>query len=94
MNTFSGKNGTVQIAVLQRGWVYVGVFKQEGTLCELTHAACVRVWGTTDGLGEIADSGPTNATKLDKCKSISFHELAIINLMDCNAEKWKKVLGV
>jgi len=46
-------------------WIFVGVLEDitsDGII--LTHAHCVRVWGTKNGLGEIAD-GPGRATILD-----------------------------
>lgn len=89
---YEEKNGTVQIAVLQRGWVYVGVFDQTGPTCRLTKASCVRTWGTTEGLGEIASKGPLSGTTLDKCPDVLFHELTVINLMSCDDSKWLKKL--
>jgi len=85
---FVSKNATVQIAVLQRGWVYVGRFTQEGTSCKLSGASCIRKWGTSEGLGELASKGPLSDTKLDKCPDILFHELTVINLMGCDESKW------
>ncbi len=43
--------------VLQRGWVMVGEFSKVGSDCSLTNAAVIRYWGTTKGLGEIAENG-------------------------------------
>jgi len=87
---FEDRNGTRQIAILQRGWVYVGWFHQQGTSCKLTNASCIRSWGTTKGLGELAQNGPTSNTKLDTCPDIQFHELTVICLMSCEDLKWNK----
>ena len=80
----------IKITILQRGWVFVGRFSKEGSACKLTDAYNIRTWGTTKGLGEIAESGPTDSTKLDKINDVSFHELGIVAMIDCDAKSWKK----
>ena len=59
--------GPVQIVVLQRGWVLVGKFEQNGDKCSLANAQVIRRWGTTEGLGELASSGKLKDTQLEKC---------------------------
>lgn len=78
----------VRIVVLQRGWVAVGRFHQEGPNCTLTNAHVVRIWGTTKGLAEIASDGPTSKTVLDAAGTMRFHELTIVAMLDCEASKW------
>ncbi len=58
-------NGELKIVILQRGWVMVGRLERNGSDCKLHNAAVVRKWGTTKGLGEIAQNGPTKDTVLD-----------------------------
>ncbi len=82
----------VKIVVLQRGWVFVGRFSQEGTRCKLTDAFNIRTWGTTKGLGELASDGPTSTTKLDKVNDVSFHELTSVVMIDCDTKVWNKTL--
>lgn len=77
----------IRIVILHRGFVYVGRFEQEGQNCILRNAKNVRRWGTTRGLGELALSGPLEDTVLDECGMIRFHELGIINQIDC-ANVW------
>lgn len=84
--------GNVRIVILQRGWVTVGYFNQDGSNCTLEKASVIRVWGTTKGLGEIAIDGPTALTKLDPCPVVRFHELTVIATIDCVEEKWAKYL--
>lgn len=81
-------SGPIKIVILQRGWVMVGYFSQEGSKCRLDNAAIIRKWGTTKGLGEIADGGPTKDTVLDKTPPVEFHELTIIATIQCRTEKW------
>lgn len=77
----------VKIAILQRGWVFVGRFSKTGSDCVLNNALCIRQWGTTKGLGELVN-GPTSSTKFDESGTVRFHELGIIALIDCDESKW------
>ena len=80
-----------KICILQRGWVFVGKLSQEGSKCTLTEANNIRTWGTTKGLGELAESGPTDSTKLDKVNDVTFHALTSVAIIDCNDKVWLKV---
>ena len=84
--------GETRIVILQRGWVAVGRFTQDGSNCKLSNAAVIRLWGTTNGLGEIAVNGPTAKTVLDKCPDIRFHELTVIATIDCVEAVWTNKL--
>jgi hypothetical protein len=86
------KTKSVKIAVLQRGWVYVGNFSKIGDMCKLEQAACVRRWGTSKGLGELVN-GPTTNTVLDKAGTVEFHILTAVNLIEGNGEAWVKHLA-
>jgi hypothetical protein len=80
--------GPSKIAILQRGWVMVGTFSQDGERMTLTNASVIRQWGTTKGIGELALNGPTAKTVLDPCGTVSFHELTVVALLDCQDGKW------
>ena len=82
----------IKIVILQRGWVFVGKFSKVGSACKLTEASNIRTWGTTKGLGELAQDGPTSTTKLDKVNDVSFHELGAIAMIDCDNKSWKNKL--
>lgn len=84
------KSGDMRIVILQRGWIYVGIFERDGNNnCSLYNAYNIRTWGTTKGLGELV-LGPTPLTKLDKCDGvIEFDWLTVIHTIRVNAEKWK-----
>jgi hypothetical protein len=91
--TYTPSSGSsVKIVILQRGFVFVGRMSQDGPNCKLSNASCVRIWGTTRGLGEIAKGGPTSKTVLDKCPDVRFHELTIVATIDCVEEKWNSKL--
>ena len=55
--------------VLSERWVFIGDYHAatKTAPAHLTDASCIRAWGTTAGLGEIALKGPTKNTKLDPC---------------------------
>ena len=81
-----------KIVILQRGWVFVGKFTKEGSACKLSNAYNIRTWGTTKGLGELAEDGVTSSTKMDKVNDVSFHELTSVAVIDCNDSVWNKIL--
>lgn len=82
------KSSDIRIVVLQRGWVMVGRWSQDGEMCALDDAAVIRQWGTTRGLGEIAQGGPTSSTKLDPCGHVDFHILTTVVVLCCREDKW------
>ena len=54
-----------EIIIAPEGWVFIGEVTKEGTDLVVTNASCIRRWGTTAGLGEIAVKGVTPDTVLD-----------------------------
>lgn len=80
--------GPIKIAILQRGWVFVGRYSKNGSDCVLENARCIRQWGTTKGLGELV-SGPTSKTVLDDASTVRFNELGIICLIDVDQKGWE-----
>ena len=81
-------DGDIKIAVLDRGFVYIGHAKFEGDFLILSNAKNVRIWGTSKGLGELV-SGPTSLTRLDAVGTIRVPTRALISLIDVEQSKWK-----
>lgn len=79
----------IRIVILQRGWVVVGEFKQEGETCYIENGHVIRSWGTKKGLGEIAINGPTKETILDETPTIMYNVYTTIATILCNSKKWK-----
>ena len=79
------------IVVLDRGFVYVGKVTVEDDWCIITNAKNIRVWGTTNGLGELVN-GPTRTTKLDAVGNVRAPMRAVISIIDASDEKWKSAL--
>ena len=87
------KDGGIKIVVLQRGWVAVGRYSQDGNDCMLTDAAIIRNWGTSTGLPELIKGPVEGKTVLDKASQpIRFHELTVVLTLDCEDSAWKKAL--
>jgi hypothetical protein len=55
------------IVVFPHGFVFVGDLTRTDKQIRLDNSACIRIWGTTSGLGELALHGPTSSTVLDPC---------------------------
>ena len=83
--------GDIKIVVLQRGWVMVGRLEKNGSECKLHDASVIRNWGTTKGLGEIAEGGPTSSTKIDPTNGlVEFDYLTVVASIACNPVAWAK----
>lgn len=86
------KNSDIKIVVLQRGWVMIGRYTQEGDNCLLENAYVIRSWGTTKGLGQLALEGKQAGTKLDKAGQVSFHALTVVATINCVDTLWDSEL--
>jgi len=83
----------IRIVILQRGWSMIGYFtKDEEKNCTLECAHVIRKWGTTSGLGQLADQGKQENTVLDKAGTVNFDYLTVVATIKCNGELWKNVL--
>jgi hypothetical protein len=78
----------LQIAVLERGWVFIGEASVADGLLTLSKARNIRRWGTTTGLGEIATGGPTKKTVLDDAGTIRAPIANVVALIECDATRW------
>ena len=76
------------IVVADRGFVYVGDVVHDGEWCVVTGASCIRRWGTTKGLGELAANGPLKDTTLDQVGTVRIPGCAVISLIDSEVSKW------
>lgn len=80
--------GNTKIAVLDRGWVYVGECALEGEILVIRNARNIRRWGTTGGLGELAAKGPQPETRLDATGTVRAPMRSVIHLIDCDQGAW------
>lgn len=94
MNIRLAEEGKRVIVVLQRGWVFTGKYSQDEYIGTLKDAACIRRWGTSQGLGELAEQGPrtendTNGpTIFDPSPDITFHIREVVFVMNTNEANW------
>ena len=83
----------MKIVVINNGFVLVcRGYSQSPEGVTLTKARCVRVWGTTEGLGQLV-SGPTGDTVLDAMipvVSVPLHQ--IVFTFDVVESAWDKAL--
>ena len=89
----SSKKQDIRIVIAQRGWVFVGRYSATSTEVRLDNARCIRRWGTTKGLGELAANGPQPNTALDPHGVVRCHPLAVIAMIDCEVSKWSALLA-
>jgi hypothetical protein len=83
-------SGEVMIAVLDRGFVYVGRVEWNEGMLILRNAKCIRKWGTTKGIGELVN-GPLSGTVLDTVGTVHVPERAVISLIEVVAASWKGI---
>jgi hypothetical protein len=82
----------VRIVVVQRGWVFVGEYEHGPNGVVLRRAKNIRRWGTSKGLGELAE-GPRLGTTLDDAGLVRMHPMQVLFTIDANPEKWERHLG-
>jgi hypothetical protein len=83
------ETAALKIVVLDRGWVFVGRVTERPGELQIDDACCVRFWGTSKGLGQLASEGPLSATKLDPCPRVIAPGRAVMFTLECSEEKWK-----
>lgn len=77
--------GPQQIVIADRGWVYVGKSREVGDQLVIEDARCIRRWGTTRGLGQLAADGPTPDTTLDPMGLLVVPMRAVIARIACKS---------
>lgn len=78
----------LMIAILDRGWVFIARVSESPSVITLSNAACIRYWGTTKGIGQLALEGPQSGTKIDEAGTVTVPRTAIIALIDAVEAKW------
>lgn len=83
------KEANQHIVVVQSGWVFVGELSYESGpdgMAILNNAKNIRVWGTKNGLGELALRGAQSETVLDEYGIVKVPRHAILALIKCEVE--------
>jgi hypothetical protein len=83
----------MKIVVVDNGFVFVcDKYEETDKHATLTNARCVRVWGTSEGLGQLC-SGPTKDTVLDSSIPIICVTVGrVLFTFDVSEGAWAKVL--
>lgn len=76
------------IAVCDRGFVYVGQCEVDGSWCIITGARNIRAWGTERGLGQLAQEGPQENTRIDDVGTVRIPIRGLMHLIDTEEGKW------
>lgn len=84
----AGEAHGLALVVADRGFVWVGEAVTTEEFVEIKQARCVRRWGTSEGLNELALKGPLPNTKLDAAADLKVSRKALIAIIPCEAEKW------
>ena len=87
-DTPADTKGDIKIAVLDRGFVYIGHCDLDENWLIITSAKNIRNWGTSKGLGELVN-GPLKDTVLDPAGTVRVPMRALIHLIDVSQSKWK-----
>lgn len=77
-----------QIVVLDRGFVFIGDVSTGDHWITIADAKCIRYWGTTKGLGQLAIEGPQPKTILDDTGTVRAPLTSVIALIDVASDKW------
>ncbi len=68
----------LRIVVLDRGFVLVGRVVIDASYVVIENCQCIRKWGTSNGLGQLAKEGPFSGTVLDPQPTTRVHELQVV----------------
>ena len=78
------------IVVCDRGFVLYGRISIADNYVTIRECCCIRRWGTSRGLGQLAIEGPQPETQLDPQPPTRVHELQVVQIIDCGGgETWK-----
>ena len=87
----------IKILLIDRGRVKVGYLERHPELAFhwfLRGARVIRRWGTSEGLEQIAQDGPTEQTILDRPCDTTITFRSVIEILDCVEEKWLSHLSL
>lgn len=85
------------IVIATAGWVFTGftdlndknqVHRNDLGDVVLSQAACIRVWGTDAGIGQLALYGPQKETILDPIGVMDIPNHSVIGILRCVEEPW------
>jgi hypothetical protein len=82
----------IAIVIAPFGFIYVGDFTVGVDTVTSDGARCIRLWGSTNGLAQLVNEGPTAKTVLDPAAPLEIHRLAC-QVRPANPAVWEKHLS-
>ena len=76
------------LVVADRAHIWVGDVDQDDEYLRITDARAIRRWGTSEGLNQLAATGPLPSTRLDAAADLYVSRRAVIAVIPCEAGKW------
>lgn len=77
------------LVVADRGHVWIAQkVELDDDFVRLTNGRAVRRWGTSQGLNELAKTGPLPKTIIDAPANLKVSRKALIAIIPCEADKW------
>ena len=86
------ERGAIQIVVLERGYIYVGQFENDGTCVTIQNARCIIRWGTTSHLGQLKN-GPLETTKLGDACTVRCSTSQVIHCIEVDQDVWSSAIN-
>jgi len=83
------EGGEIKIVVLERGFIYVGRFRETEQNIEIIGARSLIRWGTTGHLGSLIE-GPSENTKLGDACHVKARVSQLIHTIEVNQDAWNK----
>ncbi len=84
----------MNLYVMEERWVIVGEPDSTspcGMMVTLKACGVVRIWGTSAGLGELAESGPLAATRIDRePDGVQINTRFVMRCIPCEGKAWAK----
>lgn len=78
----------LSIVIADSGHIWVGQVERDRDFIYITGGATIRRWGTENGIGQLAESGPTTETKLDRVPHVIVPNHAVIAIIPCIDSVW------
>lgn len=79
------------IVIADRGWMFAGRCTELAKTRDvrITDGFNIERWGTTEGIGELQTSGPTDKTRLRKVGTVTVRSASVVSVLPIERfEKW------
>ncbi len=80
---------SIEIVVIDHGFVYVGRCEYQAHSVTIHGARCLIRWGTTEHLGQLRN-GPRDETKLGASCTVEVKQARINHVIEVDQDAWKE----